>query len=200
MKIRGNTVGNPSPRTDWNQTDPNMADYLKGRDALEMLIQNAQTAADEAQSSADKAQSSADKAQTAADKAQSTGNNALPKAGGSMTGDIAMSGKMITGLGTPTNDGDATNKKFVTELVNQKCKKSSTTVTLPTTGWSSKKQTVSATGVTTDNSVIVSPAEGSREAYIDAEVYCSAQGNGTLTFTCKDVPTVSLTVNILVIT
>ena len=47
MKIRGNTVGNPSPRTDWNQTDPTMADYLKGRDALEMLIQNVEKNAEQ---------------------------------------------------------------------------------------------------------------------------------------------------------
>ena len=34
MKIVGNTVGTPMPRTDFNQTDPKKADYLKGREFL----------------------------------------------------------------------------------------------------------------------------------------------------------------------
>lgn len=47
MIIKGNTVGTPMPRTDWNQTNPNKADYLKGRDDIEKLIQKAQKAADD---------------------------------------------------------------------------------------------------------------------------------------------------------
>lgn len=41
MSIKGNTVGTPMPRTDWNQTDPTKADYLKGRDDLSQSIQDA---------------------------------------------------------------------------------------------------------------------------------------------------------------
>ena len=47
MSIKGPTVGTPTPRTNWEQKDPTKADYLKGRDALEMLIQNAQNTADD---------------------------------------------------------------------------------------------------------------------------------------------------------
>lgn len=34
MSIRGNTVGTTMPRTDFNQTDPKKADYLKGRENI----------------------------------------------------------------------------------------------------------------------------------------------------------------------
>lgn len=41
----------------------------------------------------------------------------LKTTGGTMTGDIAMGGKKVTGLGTPTADGDAANKKYVDDNV-----------------------------------------------------------------------------------
>lgn len=34
MKINGNTVGTPTPRTNYNQTNPKKADYLVGRDNI----------------------------------------------------------------------------------------------------------------------------------------------------------------------
>jgi hypothetical protein len=40
-------------------------------------------------------------------------NAALPKAGGTMSGAIAMGNSKITGLGTPTADGDAATKLYV---------------------------------------------------------------------------------------
>ena len=73
----------------------------------------------------------------------------------------------------------------------------STTATLAVASWSSKSQTVNVTGITASNTVVVSPAPTSHVAYCDAGVYCSAQGSGTLTFTCDEVPESALTVNIL---
>lgn len=73
----------------------------------------------------------------------------------------------------------------------------STSATLTTAGWSSKTQTVNVTGVTASNTVVVSPAPTSHVAYCEAGIYCSAQGAGTLTFTCDEVPESALTVNIL---
>ncbi|MBQ9167788.1 MAG: hypothetical protein IJX67_05195, partial [Oscillospiraceae bacterium] len=37
----------------------------------------------------------------------------LPKSGGTMSGSVAMDGNKITGLGAPTDDGDAVNKAFL---------------------------------------------------------------------------------------
>lgn len=69
------------------------------------------------------------------------------------------------------------------------------TATLTVAGWSSNMQTVNVTGVTSSNSVIVSAAPSSISDYSSAGVYCSAQGSGTLTFTCSSTPTSEITVN-----
>lgn len=77
--------------------------------------------------------------------------------------------------------------------------KSNITVTLAAASWSSLAQTVNASGVTSNNTVIVSPTAGSHNAYSEAGVYCSAQASGKLTFKCSEKPTDALTVNVLII-
>lgn len=59
--------------------------------------------------------------------------------------------------------------------------------------------TVNCTGVTTTNTVIISPDPSSYDVYTTAGVYCSAQGSGTLTFTSAKTPTASMTVNVLIL-
>lgn len=73
-------------------------------------------------------------------------------------------------------------------------------VTLRASGWNSgtKKQTVTVAGVTSANNVLVSPAEASYSAYTEAQVRCCLQSVNTLEFVCEDVPTVDLTVNVLI--
>lgn len=73
------------------------------------------------------------------------------------------------------------------------------TVTLSASQWSANAQTASVADVAADSIVVVAPAPASRKAYIEADVYCSAQGNGTLTFSCEDVPSAALTVNVQII-
>ena len=73
------------------------------------------------------------------------------------------------------------------------------TVTLSTSGWSANAQTASVADVAADSIVVVAPAPASRKAYIEADVYCASQGNGTLTFRCEDVPSAALTVNVQII-
>ncbi len=48
-----------------------------------------------------------------ANNAKGVADAALPKAGGTVTGQIAMSNNKITGLATPENDADAANKSYV---------------------------------------------------------------------------------------
>ena len=71
-------------------------------------------------------------------------------------------------------------------------------VTLTAAGWSDNTQTVTVSGVTADNMVIVSYAPGSREAWTDADIYCSAQAANALVFTCSDVPTTDVTANVAI--
>ena len=73
-----------------------------------------------------------------------------------------------------------------------------TTATVATTAWNNLSATVNVSGVTTSNSVIVAPAPASREAAVKAQMYCSAQGAGTLTFACKTVPTSNVVVNVMI--
>ena len=75
----------------------------------------------------------------------------------------------------------------------------SATATLAVNDWSSNTQTVSVTGVTSSNNVIVSAAPASQADYTAAGVICTAQGAGTLTFTCTTTPSSALTVNVLII-
>lgn len=71
-------------------------------------------------------------------------------------------------------------------------------VTLLANWWSSSTQTVTATWVTTTNSVVVSPDPSSFEDYTWATIYCSAQYTDSLTFTCTTDPTNDITVNVMI--
>lgn len=75
---------------------------------------------------------------------------------------------------------------------------SSITVTLTAANWSDNEQTVTATGVTASNSVVISPDPTSIEDYTGWMVYCSAQASNSLTFTCTTEPENDITVNVLI--
>ena len=70
---------------------------------------------------------------------------------------------------------------------------------LTVAGWSSLKQTVSVSGVTADNTLLVTPAPASQDVYCEAGVKCSAQAAGSLTFECTDVPAEELKVNVVIL-
>lgn len=72
-------------------------------------------------------------------------------------------------------------------------------VILTVAGWSNNAQTVSASPVTTTNDVIVSPDPSSAVDWAAAGILCTAQGAGTLTFTCATTPTDALTANVMVL-
>ena len=76
---------------------------------------------------------------------------------------------------------------------------SSATATLAVNDWSSNTQTVSVTGVSASNNVIVAAAPASQADYTSAGILCTAQGAGTLSFSCQTVPTNAITVNVLII-
>ena len=76
---------------------------------------------------------------------------------------------------------------------------SSISVTLSASWWSNKTQTVTATWVSSSNSVVVSPAPANIEDYTESKIYCSAQWTNTLTFTCDTVPSSAITVNVVIL-
>lgn len=73
------------------------------------------------------------------------------------------------------------------------------TVTLAGGGWADKQQTVSVAGVAGDKHMVVTPAAASYVAYAESMVRCVSQAEGGLTFRCEDVPSMDLTVNILIV-
>lgn len=72
-------------------------------------------------------------------------------------------------------------------------------VSLSPSDWVSLTQTVNVSGVTNDNIVLVTPAPASYTEYHGCGVYCSAQNDGSLTFTAVTAPTVTLNVQIMLI-
>lgn len=200
MIIKGNTVGTTMPRTDYNQTNPKKADYLKGKEDLDRSIQNAQTAADNAQTAADNAQTAADNAQTAADNAQAAADaaqtsadnaqeTALLKAGGTMTGNLNVL--------DPTEDSHATNKKYVDS------KRKPFDVTLTTNDWVGDKapytQTIGVEGILeTDRPHYGAVYDSDQETRIaQKEAFAMVDdldtADGSVTFTCfEDKPAVNI--------
>lgn len=72
------------------------------------------------------------------------------------------------------------------------------TASLTVEGWSGNSQTVSVAGVTATDIVWVAPTPASHDAYGSAGIRATAQGEGTLTFTCTETPVVALTVNVVI--
>lgn len=73
----------------------------------------------------------------------------------------------------------------------------STTATLTANGWANNRQTVSVSGVTANNLVMVAPAPDSHTAYSEAGIRCVEQGAGSLVFACDDAPDTAIVVNIV---
>lgn len=73
------------------------------------------------------------------------------------------------------------------------------TCSLTVAGWSSNTQTVSLTGMAADRIAIIGPVVNSIDVCKTNAVYCSAQGNGTLTFKCQTTPSAAITMNVIMI-
>ena len=121
-------------------------------------------------------------------------NNALPLTGGQVTGPVTFGDSVSVDDLTAGNVVVNGSASFTNGIVNFK----SVSVSLPVASWSSNSQTVTVSGVTTTNTVVVSPAPDSFGDYSTSVVHCTAQGNNSLTFTCSETPAGALTVNVLI--
>lgn len=74
-----------------------------------------------------------------------------------------------------------------------------TTITLASANWSSNTQTVNVTGMTATGVVLVSPIPADQADYTSAGITCSAQGSGTLTFTCDTAPSSDIDVTVVML-
>lgn len=130
---------------------------------------------------------------------------ALAKSGGEVTGDIAMGGHNVTGLGTPSDNADAATKSYVdASLTNAKTVSVSATLTVA--GWTGSApyvQSVTITGLTDAKKAMAYPVYGSNTATNLAlkeacgMVSFASRSGSTLTFTClEDKPTVGIPITV----
>ena len=109
-------------------------------------------------------------------------------------GAVPVSGGALSVL-EPTESAHAASKGYVDgKLI-------FVSVALPASGWADNVQTVSVSAVTADASVTVAPdpsGDDNYTAYTECGVRCTADGDGTMTFKCTDVPAVDLAVNVAV--
>jgi len=75
---------------------------------------------------------------------------------------------------------------------------SSVAVTISSTSWTDNSVTKSVTGVTSTSLIWVAPDPDYSDAYGDAGIKATAQGAGTITFTCDTTPTESIVVNVVI--
>lgn len=99
----------------------------------------------------------------------------------------------------PSIDALADAVETNTKEIKNKVSMQTATATLTAGGWSGNAQLVSVAGVTANSTVIVTAAPDSYEHYNECAVRCSAQGSGTLTFACTDLPTSNVTANVLIL-
>ena len=74
-------------------------------------------------------------------------------------------------------------------------------ISIPASGWSSNTQTVTVSGVLSDETkqlIQPVPAIASQSAYYAAGILCTGQAENSLTFTCQTVPTEDLTVYVVI--
>lgn len=83
------------------------------------------------------------------------------------------------------------------DIMTKNNKLNAVAVTLTVAGWASNTQTVSASNVTADNIVWVSPAPASFDAYGKAGIRATAQAEGSITFTCTKAPAEEITVEVV---
>lgn len=116
---------------------------------------------------------------------QKTADAALPISGGTMTGALNVV--------DPKEASHAASKGYVDG------KHLYLTVTLPASGWQDGYQTVNVSGVTSGNTILVGYNPDSYEAYSDAGIRCTGQGEGTLTFVCESTPDAAVGVNVVIL-
>lgn len=136
---------------------------------------------------------------------EATDVGALPTTGGTMTGDIAMSGNKVTGLGAPSDNADAANKSYVDTALNG-VKTVSVSATLTAAGWTGSApyvQSVTITGMTDAKKAMAYPVYGSdTSANIALKEACgmvsyASRSGSVLTFTClEDKPTVAIPITV----
>lgn len=103
--------------------------------------------------------------------------------------------KSVSYNGTVYNSVDSSGNLALSSIQAQH---TSLLITIAVSDWNNKTCTKTVSGVTTNNTVIISPAVSSIEDYGEAQVRGIAQAANQITFACEDTPSDALSVNIAV--
>ena len=177
MIIRGNPVGVIRPN--WNQTDPEKADYILGKDVVEKAIEDTQKAVEDAQTAAEDAQKAIEDTQKAVEDTQ----------------------KAVEDAQTAAEDAQ-TAAEDAQKTADSKADLLTASVTLSKSGWVNNEQTVNVANVTSDKEkchIVPVPDPANHALYYDSGVYCKAQLDGKLTFACAETPGTDIIVNLLIL-
>lgn len=98
-----------------------------------------------------------------------------------------------------TADSALTKANNAQTTADSKATVKTVTANLSASGWSSNSKAVTVSGVSANNTVIVTPAPNSHLEYANCMVRCTAQAANKLTFTCEEVPANALTVNVVIL-
>ena len=179
MIIKGNTVGTPTPRANWNQNDPKKADYVIGKDAVDAAIKSAQ-----------------DTANAAAGAVNQHGNEQDNPHG--VTAE-QVGARPTTWTPTADEVGARSDTWLPTILdIGAQAQHRSATVTLAAANWVNNKQTVAVDFATSSNTIFPSPDPAHYELYVENGVIATAQANGSVTFLCERVPDADIVVNLAI--
>ena len=133
-------------------------------------------------------------------KASLTGN-VTGNVTGDVTGNVSGNAGSATKLQTARKIGNASfNGTADISLASMGATSIAYQKVLTTGSWSSNTQSISGlTAVTTTNNIVIAPIFDSATNWILYGIRCTAQANGSLTFTCNTTPTVDITIQILVL-
>ena len=99
------------------------------------------------------------------------------------------------------NNSVQTGMEWLSEqiLALQSNKETQSILILKSTDWVEKSQTLEVAGVTETNTVIICPITSDQDVYTNYGVSCVAQGDGTLTFECDELPEVDIRINVVIL-
>lgn len=117
------------------------------------------------------------------------------------TGDVVVKSAYASAQDGGYTGTEAAFNVALAQLENKADKAVSRSVTLYTSYWdtSSKTQSVTVTGITTDANCIITSSPDCYMAYAEVGVRCTAQGSGTLTFQYEEFPKQNLRANVLIL-
>ena len=123
---------------------------------------------------------------------------------GTINGVLKADGSGTISVATVDNTPTASSSNLVTSsgvknYVDTNAAVPSKAVVVSISGWSSNKATISVSGVTASNNVIVTPHPDYFVTWTECMVRATSQSAGKLTFTCEETPSGTIKANVLIV-